>query len=102
MYEERLEGMREELRARSLDTLYNLDLIERIGHLYKTRDALQRDIDERGVSVVYRQLEDGTVLMKKNDCIGELLKTDATIQSIIFALGLRARDQKEKDAAIDL
>lgn len=102
MYEERLESMREEIRARSLDTPYNLDLIDRIGKLYETRDNLQRDIDERGVSTPYRELKDGTLVYKKNDCIAELLKVDTTIQSIIFALGLRARDQKEKDAPIDL
>lgn len=102
MYEERLESMREEIRAKSLDTPYNLDLIERIGKLYETRDKLQEDIDTRGVSTPYKQFQDGTFVYKKNDCIAELLKVDATIQSIIYALGLRARDQKEKDAPIDL
>lgn len=90
------------LKARSLDTPMNLALVSDYGRLFDIKQELIKDINLRGVSVPYREMENGEVLKKKNDCIPELNKVIGQMSKITYDLGIRACDMDIKDAPIDL
>lgn len=90
------------LKSRSLDTPMNLSLVSDYGRLYDIKQDLIRDINTRGVSVPYRETENGEILKKKNDCIPELNKVIGQMSKITYDLGIRACDMDIKDAPIDL
>ena len=90
------------LKSRSLDTPMNLSLVSDYGRLYDIKQDLIRDINTRGVSVPYRETENGEILKKKNDCIPELNKVIGQMSKITYDFGIRACDMDIKDAPIDL
>lgn len=94
--------MVELLRSRGLDNPINLSLVDDYARLFDIKEALIADINERGVSVPYREMEDGSILKKKNDCIAELHKTVGQMSKITFDLGIRACDMDIEDVPLEV
>ncbi|SDZ19147.1 P27 family phage terminase small subunit [Tindallia californiensis] len=65
------------------------DLINDYMNLWEIKNALIKDIKQRGVSVEYNN-GGGQTGFKKNDSITELNKTNAQMMKILNELGLRA------------
>ena len=68
-----------------------LDLIEDYMALWDTKNALIKDIKDRGVSVKYQNGANQWGY-KKNDSVSELVKVNAQMLKILGELGLRAAD----------
>ena len=66
-----------------------LDLIEDYMALWDTKNALIKDIKDRGVSVKYQNGANQWGY-KKNDSVSELVKVNAQMLKILGELGLRA------------
>lgn len=69
------------------------DLVNDYMKLWDFKNALQVDIEERGVSV-YWQNSETQYGYKKNDSISELLKVNKQMLTILYDLGIRAADVK--------
>lgn len=65
-----------------------LDLINDYMAMWNIKEKLIADIRERGAVVAYTS-NNGTVNMKKNDSIDQLLKVNAQMLKILSDLGLR-------------
>ena len=68
-----------------------LDLIEDYMALWDTKNALIKDIKDRGVSVKYQNGANQWGY-KKNDSVSELVKVNAQMLKILSELGLKATD----------
>ncbi len=68
-----------------------LDLIEDYMALWDTKNALIKDIKERGVTTKYQNGANQWGY-KKNDSVSELVKVNAQMLKILGELGLRAAD----------
>jgi phage terminase small subunit len=66
-----------------------LDLVEDYMALWDTKNALIRDIKERGVTTQYQNGANQWGY-KKNDSVSELVKVNAQMLKILGELGLRA------------
>jgi len=75
---------------------YYLDLIEDYMNLLKTKNLLQEDINEKGVSVKY-QNGSNQWGYKKNDSIDQLLKVNAQQLKILDYLNIRPSKQQDYD-----
>ncbi len=69
------------------------DLVNDYMKLWDIKNMLQKDIDERGVSL-YWQNGESQFGYKKNESISELLKVNKQMLSILYDLGIRASDLK--------
>lgn len=90
------------LEARGQDNPINLALVDDYARLYEIKEALIKDINERGVSVPYKTTKYGEVLKKKNDCIAELNKVVGQMSKITFDLGIRSRDMDIEDVPLEI
>ena len=71
---------------------YYLDLVDDYINLLKTKNELQKDIDEKGVSVKY-QNGSNQWGYKKNDSVDQLLKVNAQQLKILDYLNLKPAKQ---------
>lgn len=81
----------DQLERRGVYGQQYLDLINDYMALWDIKNALIKDIKERGVSVRYQNGQHQWGI-KKNDSIAELNKTNAQMLRILQELGLRATD----------
>jgi endo-alpha-1,4-polygalactosaminidase (GH114 family) len=67
---------------------YYLDLVDDYMSLWRTKNMLIEDIDERGVSVTYKNGENqyGT---KKNENVDTLIKVNLQMIKLLDALGIK-------------
>lgn len=87
---------REEIKQDLLDQLerngtigkYYTDLVDDYMSLWDVKNGLIADIKERGSVVPYVTVT-GTVNMKKNESVGELLKVSAQMLKILDGLGIQ-------------
>lgn len=70
-----------------------VDLVNRYIHMWKTSLELERDIEEKGVSVL------GTSGWKKNDSVALLVNVNKQMLIILDKLGLNANTIKPEDGA---
>lgn len=76
-----------QLKSNNSDTSHCIGLIDDYVRFFDIKTKLQNDIIERGVSVEYHNSE-FQFGVKKNDSIGELIKTNGQMLKILDALGL--------------
>lgn len=67
---------------------YYTDLVADYMSLWQTKEMLYKDIDGRGVSVVYNN-GGGQSGFKKNDSVDQVLKVNAQMLKILDALGIK-------------
>lgn len=67
---------------------YYTDLIADYMSLWQTKEMLYKDIDDRGVSVIYNN-GGGQSGFKKNDSVDQVLKVNAQMLKILDALGIK-------------
>lgn len=87
---------RDEIRQDLLDQLerngtvgkHYIDMIEDYMTLWDIKNGLEDDIKERGAAVPYVTMN-GTVNIKKNESVGELIKVNAQMLKIMDALGVK-------------
>lgn len=78
--------LKEQLEKKNLNFSYYIDLVDDYMALWDVKNMLIADINERGVTVP------GMHSKKKNDCVGELNKTNAQMLRVLADLGLKATD----------
>lgn len=71
---------------------YYLDLVEKYMNLWETNRLLQKDIDERGVSVKYQNGENQWGY-KKNDSVDQQIKVNQQMLKILEYLGIKPSKQ---------
>lgn len=71
---------------------YYLDLIEKYMNLWHTDRLLQKDIDERGVSVAYNN-GGGQSGYKKNDSVDQQIKVNQQMLKILDYLNIKPSKQ---------
>ena len=81
----------DQLERRGVYGQQYLDLINDYMALWDVKNALIKDIKERGVSVRYQNGKNQWGY-KKNDSVSELTKVNAQMLRILQELGLRATD----------
>ena len=81
----------DQLEERGVYGQHYLDLIEDYMALWDTKNALIKDIKDRGVSVKYQNGKNQWGY-KKNDSVSELVKVNAQMLKILGELGLRGAD----------
>lgn len=81
----------DQLERRGVYGQHYLDLINDYMALWDVKNALIKDIKERGVSVKYQNGKNQWG-HKKNDSVTELTKVNAQMLKILSELGLRAVD----------
>lgn len=67
------------------------DLVDDYMKFWDFKNMLQKDIEERGVSILWQNSETQKGY-KKNDSISELLKVNTQMLKILYDLGVRASD----------
>lgn len=67
------------------------DLVNDYMKFWDFKNMLQDDIDEKGVSIEWRNSET-QYGYKKNDSVSELLKVNTQMLKILYDLGVRASD----------
>ena len=70
---------------------YYLDMIDNYMSLWVTQKALQKDIEERGVTIPWNN-GGGQKGVKKNESITELNKTIMQMTKLLESLGLKPTD----------
>ena len=96
--------LREQIRQDLIDQLerqgiygrHYLDLVEDYMALWDTKNALIRDIKERGVTTKYQNGANQWGY-KKNDSVSELVKVNAQMLKVLGELGLRAANFEVED-----
>ena len=86
-YEIRRDFM-EQLKQRNMHQRYYESLVDDYLELWDIKNALIKDIKERGVSVQYNN-GGGQSGYKKNDSVPELNKTNGQMLKLLSELGLR-------------
>lgn len=76
---------------------YYLDLINDYMNLWKTKTLLQKDVDDRGVSVEYNN-GGGQQGFKKNDSVEQMIKVNQQMLKILDYLDIKPSKQ---DGVID-
>ena len=82
-----------ELELRDMNQTYYISLVDDYISLWKIKNSLLKDIEDRGVSVQYNN-GGGQSGFKKNDSVPELNKTIAQMLKLLSELGLRGADIK--------
>lgn len=82
-----------ELELRDMNQTYYVSLVDDYVSLWKIKNSLLKDIEDRGVSVPYNN-GGGQSGFKKNDSVPELNKTIAQMLKLLSELGLRGADIK--------
>lgn len=82
-----------ELELRDMKQTYYISLVDDYISLWKIKNNLLQDINDRGVSVMYNN-GGGQSGFKKNDSVPELNKTIAQMLKLLSELGLRGADIK--------
>jgi len=99
------ELLREQIQQDLLDQLerngtvgtYYTDMITDYMKLWDTKNRLIADIEERGVTV--ESVTQAGVNLKRNDSVGDLLKTNAQMLKLLDSLGIRpAQTDGDEDA----
>lgn len=78
--------LKEQLEVNGHSRSYYIDLVSDYMALWDVKNMLIEDITDRGVTVP------GMHGQKKNDCVGELNKTNAQMLRILADLGLKTTD----------
>lgn len=97
MREKIRKSLEKQLRDKGLKVsadAYLFDLVHDYLKLYDTKEALQRDIEERGV-MVYWQNSEESYGYKKNDSVDNLNRVNAQMLKILQYLNLRPPEEKE-------
>ena len=90
-----------QLQQKGQDTSYNRDLVNDYIVMLKTRDLLQKDIDERGTLIEYNN-GGGQTGWKKNDSIEQFNKIcDRMVKHLDF-LGIKPSEVIMEDDDCDL
>lgn len=76
-------------------TAYTEDLLQKYMRFTDIEDKLNKDIDERGVSVYWCN-GGGQEGYKKNDSISELTKVNAQKTKLLNTLGIKAPESKDE------
>ncbi|WMJ81965.1 P27 family phage terminase small subunit [Clostridium sp. MB40-C1] len=79
----------EQLKSNGVTGKAYIDLVEDYISLWEIKNALIKDIRERGVTIEYQNGKDQWGY-KKNDSINELNKTSTQMLKILNELGLKA------------
>lgn len=98
------EQIREQIRQDLIDQLerqgvygqHYLDLVDDYMALWDVKNALIKDIKERGVTTKYQNGANQWGY-KKNDSVSELVKVNAQMLKVLGELGLRAADFEVED-----
>lgn len=99
------ELLREKIQQDLLDQLerngtvgtYYTDMITDYMKLWDTKNGLVADIEARGVTV--ENVTNAGTNIKRNDSVGELLKTNAQMLKLLDSLGIRpAQTDGDEDA----
>lgn len=67
-----------------------IDLVNDYMNFYITKQLLNEDIEERGVTIYYKNRE-GCSMSKKNDSVGELTKINMQMLKILIQLDIKAK-----------
>lgn len=90
------ESLLEQLKLKGNDTVYFVDLVDDYMRLWKVKELLDADINERGVQVEYFNGANQRGY-KKNDSVGELLKCNQQMIKLLDKLGLKVNTELLKD-----
>lgn len=85
-----------QMRAMGMTGDHFLDLADDYMDLYDRKEALQKDIDERGVKVKTVTTH-GVESIKSNDSVQLLLKVNKAMVDMLKTLGLNVPDQGSDD-----
>jgi len=86
------ESLLEQLKLKGNDTVYFVDLVDDYMRLWKVKELLDADINERGVQVEYFNGANQRGY-KKNDSVGELLKCNQQMIKLLDKLGLKVNTE---------
>lgn len=78
----------EELNKQNMYKPYLVDLVDDYMKMWDTKEALQRDIKENGVKIIYNN-GGGQCGVKKNDSVEQLIKMNAQMLKLLDALGIK-------------
>lgn len=91
-----------QLALRDLHTQsYYVSLVDDYISLWRVKNNLIKDIEERGVSVRYDN-GGGQHGYKKNDSVGELTRLNRQMLSLLSELGLRAANIEKEEEEVTL
>lgn len=94
-YEELRKTLEEQLITQDNYNKITIELLEKYINFTKIEDKLNKDIEDRGVSVKWDN-GGGQKGQKKNDSISELTKVNAQKLKILDKLGIKAPELKEE------
>ena len=99
---ERIEAdLKKELDARKLHQAFYQSLLSDYVALWRIKEILIRDIEQRGAVVEYDN-GGGQKGTRKNDSVSELVKISAQMLKILSELGLRGADVKLEEPEEEL
>lgn len=99
------ELLREQIKRDLLDQLernntigtYYTDMVDDYMKLWDTKNRLIADIEERGVAI--KNITNAGINFKRNDSVGDLIKTNAQMLKLLDSLGIRpAQTDGDEDA----
>lgn len=91
-----------QLKERGLDQMsHYVSLVDDYCRLWKVKDMLFADINERGVNVPYNN-GGGQKGFKRNDSVSEITRVNAQMLKILSELGLRGADILAKEEEVEL
>lgn len=93
-YEELRKTLEEQLITQDNYNKITIELLEKYINFTKIEDKLNKDIEDRGVSVKWDN-GGGQKGQKKNDSISELTKVNAQKLKILDKLGIKAPELKD-------
>ena len=94
------ESLLVQLKLKGNDTVYFIDLVDDYIRLWKVKEMLDKDINERGVQIEYFNGANQKGL-KKNDSVGELLKCNQQMIKLLDKLGLKVNTELLNDGDED-
>lgn len=91
------EDLLDQLKEKDLQKQsHYVSLVDDYISLWKVKNLLIEDIEERGVNVEYNN-GGGQTGFKRNDSVGELNRTNAQMLKLLSELGLRAAGIEKKE-----
>ena len=93
-YGELREELKQQLITKNNYNKVTIELLEKYVKFTEIEDKLNKDIDDRGVSIEWNN-GGGQKGFKKNDSIAELAKVNNQKIKILDKLGIKAPDSKE-------
>lgn len=99
-YQKIYNELKEQLEINDTYNAYTEDLLQDYISLARTKDKLNADIDERGVTVKYNN-GGGQYGQKKNDSVTEVPRINKQMLSLLKELGISPTSKPQKPQAGD-